>query len=155
SFDKVFAEVPSDAAEVGTALTVLSQLTNATGAELEDLAKKQLELAHITGAELRPQVEATTKAFNNWKIATDQQGPALDTLFKISQLTGTSVTALAQQITAGGAAARTAGLSFQTTALLVGQLNKLGIDSTAIFQGFSKALNAIAKKGGDADPGVV
>lgn len=155
NFANVFAQVPASAADAGFAIAKLNQLTGAVGPTLEGLAIQELNLAGITGGDLKTQVEATAKAFNNWKISTDQQGPALDTLFKISQLTGTSVTKLAEQVTAGGAAARIAGLNFTETALLMGQLNKAGIDGEAILKGFGLAFKQIAKRDPSADPSAV
>jgi TP901 family phage tail tape measure protein len=154
-FANVFGTVPASAADAGFAISKLNQLLGSTGPTLDALATQELNLARITGGDLKGQIDATAKAFNNWKVSTDAQGPALDTLFKISQLTGTSVTALAQQVTSGGAAARAAGLSFETTALLMGQLNKVGIDGGTIMQGFAKAFKTIATKDPNADPAAV
>jgi TP901 family phage tail tape measure protein len=154
-FANVFSTVPASAADAGLAIAKLNQLTGAVGPVLEGLATQELNLARITGGDLKEQVESTAKAFNNWKVSTDAQGPALDTLFRISQLTGVSVTALAQQVTAGGASARAAGLSFQDTALLMGQLGKAGVDASGIMQGFARSFKQIATKDKDADPAAV
>lgn len=155
SFTTVFSSVPASAKDAGTAIATLHQITGATGATLEALATQQLNLARITGSELKPQIEATSQAFNNWKISSEAQAGALDFLFKVSQNTGVSVTTLAQQVSAGGSAARQAGLGFETTAVLVGSLSKAGVDASSVMGGFTLALRKIAQKGGDADPSAV
>jgi phage-related minor tail protein len=155
SFATVFSTVPASARDAGLAIAELHQLTSATGKTLEDLATQQLNLARITGSELKPQIEATTKAFNNYGISAQAQGASLDFLFKVSQQTGVSVTELATQIATSGGAARAAGLSFETSAALVGQLSKYGLDASSVMGGLTIAMRKIAQKGGDADPAAV
>jgi TP901 family phage tail tape measure protein len=152
SFNTVFANVPASAKDAGLAIAELNQLTGATGATLEGLATQQLNLARITGSDLKPQIEATSHAFNNFGISAADQGSKLDYLFKVSQQTGIGVTQLAQQMASSGGIARAAGLDFDTTAALIGQLSKVGIDASGVMSGFGKALKSIAAKGGDADP---
>lgn len=152
NFAHVFSTVPASAKDAGAAIAELNQLTGATGTTLEGLATEQLNLARITGSELKPQIEATSRAFNNWGISAADQGSKLDYLFKVSQQTGIGVTDLAKQMSSSGGIARAAGLDFNTTAALVGQLSKNGIDATTVMGGFGKALKAIATKDPNADP---
>ncbi|MGA9769971.1 MAG: phage tail tape measure protein, partial [Blastocatellia bacterium] len=155
SFRNVVSDVPASFENASIAVTELAKRTSATGEAFDTLAKQELELARITGADLKGQIEATTSAFNNWGISAAQQGEKLDFLFKVSQQTGIGVTELSKQLAQSGGIAKAAGLSFETSAGLIAQLSKNGIDASGVIQGFSKALSLIARKGGDADPTAV
>jgi len=148
-FRDVFSSIPASAKDVALAIGTLNDITDATGATLQNLAVQNLNLARITGEALKPQIEATSHAFQNWHLSTGEMSGALDFLFKVSQSTGVSVTTLAQQVGETGATARAAGISFEQSAALIGQLDKSGLSATNIMQGFAIALRKIKDKGND------
>jgi len=98
SFRTVLGSVPQNADQVSSVLVSLNQRLGLTGTSLEALAKTELDLARVTGENVQGIVIATTRAFENWKIATSEQIPTLDTLLKVSQATGIGVTQLAESV---------------------------------------------------------
>src|SRR5262249_50457284 len=128
-------------------MTLMHERTGEAGDSLEELTRTEAELAHITGAELGPQVDATTKMFNNWKIATEDQTEALDYLFKVSQQTGVGVTQLSNELNNAGPVMRALGIDFEHAAAMIGALDKAGLDSAGIIQGMSIAWRKLAKDG--------
>lgn len=78
SFKNVFTSIPTTAAAASEAIAFLAGRLHIGGQALEDLARQELELSRITGEALKPQLEATTRLFGDWEIATTQQSKALD-----------------------------------------------------------------------------
>lgn len=154
SFKAVFSTVPDSAEAVSTAIASIHQRTGATGVALEGMATQMLNLSRLSGTEVGPLVDSTTKAFASWGVATKDQGAALDGLFKVSQNTGVGVEALAQQLTSGGASLRALGVPMQSAAAMLGTFAKAGVDSGTAMTGLTKAATTFAKSGEDMGSGL-
>ncbi len=153
SFKNVFAGVPESAKEVGVAIADLHRRLDLTGAPLEALATQFLNLSHITGQSVEPLIQSTTRAFQAFKISTDQQAGSLDYLFTVFQKTGAPVQQLSDELTQFGPILRSMGLDFQSSAALLGQFEKAGVPATAAMTGLRKALSEMAKAGLDTSNG--
>jgi phage-related minor tail protein len=148
-FAAVFAGVPESATGVANAIAQIRQRTGESGEALQELTTKEIELAHITGAQLAPQIEATTKLFQNWKGSIQAPGEALQFLFTLSQKTGISVTQLASEMNTAGPVMRQLGVSFEQGAAMLAQLDKEGIDSAKVLAGMSVSFKKIVRDGKD------
>jgi len=153
SFKNVFAGVPEGAKEVGAAIADLHRRLDLTGAPLEALATQFLNLSHITGQSVEPLIQSTTRAFQAFKISTDQQAGSLDYLFEVFRKTGAPVQQLSDELTQFGPILRSMGLDFQSSAALLGQFEKAGVPATAAMTGLRKALSEMAKAGIDTSHG--
>lgn len=142
-FAAVFVNVPSSAKEVAEAIAQIHIRTGEAGTALQELATKEIELAHITGAQLAPQIDATSKLFAQWGPQIKSPSDALDTLFKISQKTGIGVTQLAGELNKAGPVMRSFGISFEQGAAMIAQLDKEGLDSQKIIAGMSIAFRKL------------
>jgi TP901 family phage tail tape measure protein len=147
SFRTVLGSVPQNADQVSSVLVSLNQRLGLTGTSLEALAKTELDLARVTGENVQGIVIATTRAFENWKIATSEQIPTLDTLLKVSQATGIGVTQLAESVGKFGPQFRAVGFNFNEAAVLVGKFEKEGINAEQLIRGINKAVVELGKRG--------
>lgn len=147
SFRNVAGNVPSTFEDVSKSLTLLSQRTNQTGADLEAMATTQLNLSRITGGDLATQIQKTTRLFGDWSIATASQTPALDSLLKVSQATGIQVNSLASSLVRYGAPLREMGFSFDQAAAMMGKFEKEGVNLDMVLSGMKMALGKMAKAG--------
>lgn len=147
SFKTVFTSIPVSAADASEAISFLSSRLGISGKELEKLATTELELARITGSALKPQLEATTRVFGDWKIATDAQTTSLDFLFKVGQKTTIGVTDLAQKLVQFGPALRQLGFSFEEAAVLIGKFQAEGVDLGKVLPGLRIELTKMADAG--------
>lgn len=147
SFRTVFTSVPASAEDASAAIAFLSSRLGTTGKELEGLATIELELARVTGSALVPQLEATTRLFGDWEIATQAQASSLDFLFKVSQKTSIGVTDLSQKLVQFGAPLRQMGFSFEQAAVLIGKFQAEGVELTKVLPGLRIALSNMAKAG--------
>lgn len=153
SFDAV-AKVRGDSLEnVGQTIAVLNQRLDLTGPNLEAVSVAVLRLSSFTGTDLESNLQGLTGAFNNFNISADKQAGKVDELFRVYQKTGVPVTELESSLSKLGAVARLAGLSFEDTASLIGQLNKAGLDGSTVQRAFTKILKDSAEKGIDAKVG--
>ena len=146
----VAAQVPESFGDVSIALAGFAQQLGLSGVPLQDLSLQILNLSRVTGTDLATNVDAVAKVMKNFGVITAYQGPALDVLFRASQMTGVSVSDLAEQMAAAGPVLRAAGFDFQTSAAFVSQLAKAGLDTSDVMPTLNKSLAAAARQGVDA-----
>jgi hypothetical protein len=132
SFRNVVASVPTDFEKASTAITTLAQRTGLTGTALETLAKQELELSRITKTDLNANIAASTRMFQDWSSSITSPVAAMDTLFKVFQQTGISVTRLAELVVQFGAPLRSLGFNFDEAAALMGKFEKEGVNITTV-----------------------
>ena len=146
-FKTVFGSIPTGAQEAGKAIAVLSARTGETGVALQDLAKKELELARITGGDLASQLNNTTRLFGDWSLAGKAASDGLDTLFRASQQTSVGVDRLSQLMVQFGAPMRSLGFDFEHAAALLGKFEKEGVNTELVMGSLRIALGKMAKEG--------
>jgi hypothetical protein len=143
-------KVPSSFEDIGKTVTVLNQRLGLTGPTLETLTKQALIAGRITKQSL--DLTAVTGSFNAFNIKGADTTKALDDLFRISQATGTPINELANAAIRGGPAFRQFGLSFSTSAALVGVLDKAGINTGKTIMALTIGLTKFAKEGKKPGP---
>lgn len=146
----VAAQVPESFGDVSIALAGFAQQLGLSGTPLQDLSLQILNLSRITGTDLATNVDSVAKVMKNFGVISAYQGPALDVLFRASQVTGVSISDLAGQMASAGPVLRAAGFDFQTSAAFVSQLAKAGLDTSDVMPTLNKSLAAAAKQGVDA-----
>jgi phage-related minor tail protein len=154
SFNRVFASVPSSAAEASTAVSQLSVRTGATGVALENLSTQVLTLSRITKSDLNATVADSAKVFQGWGIAAREQAGTLDMVLRASQRTGVTVGALLQTMVTAGPVFRAAGFDLATSAALIGGFEKAGVNGQRAVASFTAAFRFFAKEGIDAGRGI-
>jgi len=138
-------KVPSSFADIATTVTALNVRLGLTGPTLETLSKQALIAGRITKQSL--DLNSLTGSFNAFNIKGKDTTKALDDLFRISQATGTPINELANAAIRGGPAFRQFGLSFSTSAALIGVLDKAGINSGKTIMALTIGLTKFAKEG--------
>ncbi len=145
----VGTQVPADFATVGTAVAELSQRLGTTGKELGPLSVKFLELSRLTGTELSANIEGITRVFGDWSIKTEDQGKAMDKLFRASQATGIGIDRLSENVVKFGGPLRTMGFSFEQSLAMLGKFEKEGVNTELVMGSLRIALGKMAKAGKD------
>lgn len=147
SFRTVFAGVPDAAETVSQAIGELNARTGQMGPGLEQLAKQTLDLSRITGEQLGPMIASTTRLFGDWSVEVNKQAPAMDTLYKVAQMTGTSVTQLAEKMVYAGAPLRQLGFDMDTAAVMIGKFEKEGVNTEIVLGAMKTALSKFGAAG--------
>jgi TP901 family phage tail tape measure protein len=136
--------------EAAAVIGVLNSKLGLTGKPLEDVTKNLIDLSNLTGTDLNGNVEAVSKAFQNFGVMAEYQAPALDVLYRASQQSGVSVTDLATSMADTGAVLRASGFDFQTSTAFLASLGKAGIDAGDVMPALSRGLKNASKDGKDA-----
>lgn len=147
SFRNVFATVPDDAAKVAQAIADINTRTGQAGPGLENLSRQFLDLARITGEQIGPSIAKVTRLFGDWSVEASKQSSTMDMLFKVSQQTGISVTALADKLVYAGAPFRQLGLSVEQSAIMLGKFEKEGVNVELVIGAMRTALAKFGKAG--------
>lgn len=147
SFRNVAGKVPDDFNKVAEAIGMVHQRTGATGPALEGLTTQILTLSRITGEDLATTIENSTRLFGDWGIAADDQGAALDRLFKVSQVTGTGVNDLSQLLVTFGGPLRQLGFSMDEAAVMIGKFQREGVNTELVLGSMRTSLGRMAKAG--------
>jgi phage-related minor tail protein len=149
NFRNVVADVPTSFEAASQAVTMLAQRTELTGPALEGMAKQVLELSRLTGTDLPANIAATTRMFQDWSIASDQQAGSLDKLFVASQQTGIGVTRLSELVVQFGAPLRSLGFTFEQSVAMMAKFEKEGVNITTVLSAMRIGLAKFASAGKD------
>ena len=152
SFRNVLAsgEVEQSMSQVSAAFGLLSTKLDLTGAPLEKLTEDFGKFADINGVDLKQSVGEVTDVMNKWNISTAQAPDLMDQLTRASQMSGTSVDALSQQLKLGGAQFQELGLSLTDSLAMISAFNKEGVNSESVMFGLRYALGLWSKEGKEA-----
>jgi phage-related minor tail protein len=147
SVKDVASQVPSSFGSIGNEIGIINQKLGLTGEPLNHLSETIAHLSHLQKTDLGESTKTITSLFNNWGVATGQQVPLLNELFRVSQHTGVTVADLSTAVATAGPLLRQLGFSVTESASLIGLLNKNGIQTGPVFMALSRAIAASAKEG--------
>jgi phage-related minor tail protein len=137
-FEAVATKSSASFDTVAGTLTDLNTRLGLAGQPLQDLTQQIVNLGEITGQAV--DTEAVTKLFSAFQVPAEQYGATLDRVFQISQATGVEFGALVQQAGAQATQFQQFGFTVEESVSLLGQLEKSGIDATAMLGGLRKAV---------------
>jgi TP901 family phage tail tape measure protein len=144
-FKDVVSSVPTDFESASTAVAELHRRLDLTGEPLRARSKQILELSRLTGTDLQTNIEALTRLFGDWGVKTEEQGPVLNRLFRLSQETGVGIDTLAQQMVQFGSPLRQLGLDFDTSAAMFAKFEKEGVNIQTLMPGLRLGLSNLAE----------
>ncbi|WP_428639696.1 phage tail tape measure protein [Schaalia sp.] len=145
SAKNIAKQIPASLDAIGPAVADVNTRLGLTGPVLETVASQYLEAGRILGEAV--DINATSAALTQFKISGEAVSGGLDTLFRVSQGTGVSMNTLADSMTKQGPALQELGFGFETSAALVGVLDKAGLDADKTIGALGKSLVTLAKQG--------
>jgi TP901 family phage tail tape measure protein len=148
-FKATAASGPDSFDLVGTAISDLNAKLGLTGQPLQDLSRQILDLSRITETDLSTNIESLTRFLGDAGVASTEYSTAIDSVFRASQLTGQSVTSLADGLVKYGAPLRNFGFSFEESAALLGKFMQEGVNTELVMGSLRIALGKFAKAGED------
>jgi hypothetical protein len=146
-FRAVAKVAPSSFNDISTAVSGYNKTLGLAGEANQKLSTQVLNLSRLTKTDLNANVENSSKLFNNWKISTENQGAALDLMFRASQKAKISVTDLMAEVSSSGPILRTMGYDFETSTALIAGFQKAGIEVQSTVAAMKIALKTMAKEG--------
>ena len=146
-FRQVAVQVPASFDDISTAIADYNTRLGLSGEALQELSTQTLELTRLTGGDLAKTIEETSQVFQAFNLPAEEYGKALDHIFLVSQSTGIGIERLESNMTKFAPALKQLGLDFDDAAVLMGQLDKAGVDVEQTLAGLNKAVVTMAKEG--------
>lgn len=140
-------EIPTDFNTIGNAIGEVNTRFGSTGEELETLSGQFIKFADLNGVDVSNAIDSVQSAMAAFGLDVQDTGAFLDTLNKVGQDTGVSVTQLASDLMTNAASLKDMGFSASDAANFIGNLNKNGIDSSTVMSGLKKAFSEAAAEG--------
>lgn len=140
--------------DVSLAFGTIAQRTGAADETLATITDQFVNLSRVTGTDLTSNLQNGLTALTNFGAPIEQYPDLLDQLYRASQLSGTSVSDLAADLGASGAALRAAGYDFTTSTALIANLRKEGIPAEQVMGSLGIAARKFAKDGKEPAAGL-
>lgn len=147
SFRNVSAQVPQSFEAVAQAVGLVAQRTHLTGAALDAMAVTELNLSRITNTDLKENIRQATRAFQVWGVSVKDQIPALNQMFRASQVTGAHFDSLRDHVIKFSGALQLAGFSLQQSEALLGAFDHAGVETEKAVKGMEAGFKAWTKAG--------
>lgn len=145
--------IPTDFATAGAAIGEVNTRFGLTGQALEDLSARFIKFADLNGTDVSNSIDSVQAAMAAFGLEAEDAGDVLDMLNKAGQDTGVPMDKLAQSLLSNGTALQEMGYDINTSIGFLANLEKSGVDSSAVMTGLKKALQNATKDGqsmGDA-----
>lgn len=150
SFDNVFAKVPTDAAEAGSAIADINTRFGFTGEVLEDCTGKFIKFSEVNGIDVSTSIAKVSRYMGDAGIESEKYGEVLDQLTAASQASGIGMDKLTENLTKYGAPMRALGLTTEESIAIFAGWEKAGVNTEIAFAGMKKAIGTWGKEGKDA-----
>ena len=147
SMENLATSMPTTFEQAGNAIGEVNTRFGVTGEQLETLSGQFLKFAQLNGTDVSGSIDKVQKVMSAFNLDVDDAGAVLDTLNKVAQDTGINVDTLASGLVTNGAALRGLNLDAAQSAVLLGQLEKSGLDTSAVMTGLSKVQATAFKDG--------
>lgn len=147
SMENLATSMPTTFEEAGNAIGEVNTRFGVTGEQLETLSGQFLKFAQLNGTDVSGSIDKVQTVMSAFNLDVEDAGAVLDTLNKVAQDTGINVDTLASGLVTNGAALRGLNLDAAQSAVLLGQLEKSGIDTSAVMTGLSKVQATAFKEG--------
>ena len=138
SVKNIATSIPVSFQDAGTAIGEVNTRFGVTGEQLEDISTKFLKFAKINGVDVNQSIDQVQKAISAFGLSTNDAGAFLDTLNKVGQDTGVSMDVLESGLISNSTALRGMGLNAASSATLLGNLEKSGVDVSTAMIGLKK-----------------
>ena len=133
--------------DIGAAVGEVHARTGLMGEGLENLTRKFLKFAKVTQTDFNEVIEKSTQIFNQWGIAAENQAESLEWLYKVTAETGVTFSTLGESMVTSAAQLQAMGFDFKQASALIGQFEKMGVNTSQAMMGLKIALKNMAKEG--------
>ncbi|MBC1548246.1 tail tape measure protein, partial [Listeria sp. FSL L7-1435] len=132
--------------QVGDAVGEVNTQFGLTDKALEDTSLQLLKFADINGSDVTTSTMNAKKAMEAYGLENKDLAMIMDSVTSVAQITGQSVDDIFDKAVKGAPQIEALGLSFADGAMLMGNLDKAGVDSSATLSSLTKASVVYAKE---------
>ncbi len=149
--DNLFANMPIEMADAGTAVGEINTRFGATGEVLEDLSEKFIKFAEINGTDLNNSIGKVDKIMEQYNIDASETANVLGLITQKGQETGISVDVLMDSLQKNGAVFKEMGLNMVQSTNLLAQFEANGVNADTAIAGLRKSIKAYTDEGKSVD----
>ncbi|MFD0953025.1 phage tail tape measure protein [Virgibacillus natechei] len=149
SFRDVFKDVPQSADEVSNVMADVNTATGATGDTLKELTTATLDAARAYDINADTLTGNAMEALNRWNIEAEDGVLAMDKLAVVAEDTGTDMDKLAGLISQHKGTLEGYGMSFEESAVFMGEMEKAGFDVNGVVREMRSSMERLAEDGKD------
>ncbi|HEY7823238.1 MAG TPA: phage tail tape measure protein, partial [Acidimicrobiia bacterium] len=156
SFRNVFGTGADSMEDVANVMVELERRFDTfSNRRLERLTRQFLDLGGLVGEDAVGLVESLTGALNRFDVPAHMASDALDSLFRITQVTGLSLTTLGAQTENYGVGLQRLGFNLEEAAAFLALLDREGVAASRVFPSLNTAAGKLAREGvGDVAQGI-
>lgn len=147
SFSTVMGNIPAEMEDVSTGIGEVNTQFGLMGSELEKTTEQMIKFAEINDADVSASTINAKQSMDLFRLSIDDLPMILDNVTKTSQNTGVGVDQLFDAVNKGAPQLKAMGLGFSESTMLIGQMEKAGVDSAGALGSLSKASVVYAKDG--------
>lgn len=145
--DKIYGDLPSTMADIGTSIGEVNTRFGVTGDELDDLSRRFLKFSNINDTNLNASIDGVQASMSAFNVEAKDAGKVLDVMNKSGQNTGVSMDTLQATLLQNASAFRDMGFDIYQSIDFVSKLEKAGVDTSQTMTGLKKAYQTSTKEG--------
>lgn len=154
SMKNVYAAVPAEMELSAKAIADYNTRLGVTGPVLETISKQAIQASDMLGDDLNTVITNSSQAFQQWGVSEGRMADGMDHIFKVSQSTGMGFSTLMGDLQKYGAQLQEMGYGFEESSVLIGQMEKAGVNVPEVLGAMKKSVTAMAKEGFSATTGM-
>ena len=145
--DKIYGDLPSTMADIGTSIGEVNTRFGVTGDELDDLSRRFLKFSNINGTNLNGTIDGVQASMASFNVEAKDAGKVLDVMNKAGQNTGVSMDKLQSTLLQNASSFREMDMDIYESIDFVSRLEKAGVDTSQAMTGLKKAYQTSTKEG--------
>ena len=150
SYKNVSKNIKGDMGDIGSAIGEVNTRFGYADSELEKASEAFLKFAKVTSTDATQAVQLVSRAMENAGIDADDYQDVLDKLTTAGQVSGISVSKLAESLTKNGATMRALGFDTDESIAILSKFEKEGVNTETALTGMKTAFKNWSEEGKDA-----
>lgn len=139
--------IPTDFSTASDAVAEVKTRFDVAGETLEALSKSFIEFSTLNGTSVTASIDEVSAMMKAWGLETSDAVGVLNTLNGVGQQTGASVSELASLLQANALSFKEMGYNVAESAILLGQMEKNGVDASVGVNALRKAMTKAMDEG--------
>ena len=147
--EEIATTIPADFNTVANSVAEVSTRFNVSGQDLEDLSAAFIKFSQLNNTDVAGSIDNVSAMMNAWGLDAKDAAKVLDTLNAVGQQTGVSADELASVLQSNALAFKEMDYNIAEAAVLLGNMEKNGVDASAGVTALRKAMVKAISDGTD------
>lgn len=138
--ENIATSVPSDFQTISNSVAEVSTRFDMSGNDLERLSTEFIKFAKLNNTDVVGSIDNVSAMMNAWGLDASQTESVLNTLNAVGQQTGVNASELASILQSNALSFKEMGYDIADASILLGQMNKQGVDASVGVTALRKAM---------------